>query len=56
VSAGVLQLLADFTRDMATVHVVMDSFYTYMDERNRWLDLTIRQVSAPVGWTWPSAR
>lgn len=37
-AAGVLQLMADFTRDMATVNTAMDSFYAYMDERHHWQD------------------
>uniref|UniRef100_A0A383VUE4 Uncharacterized protein n=1 Tax=Tetradesmus obliquus TaxID=3088 RepID=A0A383VUE4_TETOB len=31
-----LSLMGAFTRDIATVHNILDSFYEYLDERHRW--------------------
>jgi hypothetical protein len=35
-----------FTRDIATVHNILDSFYEYLDEKHRWQERSIVKVGA----------
>lgn len=44
-----LSLMGAFTRDIATVHNILDSFYEYLDERHRWQERGIVKVR---GWLW----
>jgi hypothetical protein len=39
-----LSLMGAFTRDIATVHNILDSLYEYLDERHRWQERGIVQV------------
>lgn len=40
-----LQLMGSFTKDIATVHKVMDSFYEFLDDRCWWQEQDIVRVS-----------
>jgi hypothetical protein len=44
-----LALMGAFTRDIATVHNILDSFYEYLDERHRWQERGIVQVRGGLG-------
>lgn len=39
-----LQLMGSFTKDIATVHKIMDSFYEYLDDRHRWQEQAVVKV------------
>lgn len=39
-----LHMLGGFTRDIATVHKLMGTFYVYMDEREKWQEKGMLQV------------
>jgi hypothetical protein len=50
-----LALMGAFTRDIATVHNILDSFYEYLDEKHRWQERGIVKVGGLFGGGWVGA-
>lgn len=51
-----LSLMGSFTRDIATVHTILDSFYEYLDERHRWQERGIIRVRVAQAITMCASR